>query len=743
MRKLIVFTLVLFSLISVSVAQATLTIDSIVELTDSNDVYLSYQSADASFQAQILHGSDSMAWSSSTPLQLIGVDTGQVIIRVENPSTCTQNFYRPRGFGFVVGFVFGNIDSALVQGSPNITTQPDGQTVATVGDNITLSVSALCDSTYQWQKDGVDLVGEVFPVLILNNIQLSDSGAYTLNVMNSVDTTVSDTAYVVVQAPPVITLNPTDTTLISGDTAIFIVAASGTDSLSYQWYLNGVAIPGATNDTLIINGVDTSDAGLYTCSVTNMAGSDTSTAATLVVNVPAQITVNPVSLTVNQGDTTIFYVVAIGTQPIAYQWQKDSVDIPGETNDSLVIVNTQPSDTGEYRCYVVNIAGSDTSSNALLSVNEPPVITLNPTDTTLVENDTLVLVCQATGTPMLNYQWHFDSTAILGATNATLNIFNVDSSDAGDYYCTCSNMAGSDTSLSATVTVTPGPDVIPPIISSVWFSSVDYSSFIVNSTTDEVTTSQVYYSEDQSYTNLAPFDSLLALTHSVSITGVKSSTMYYVLIMRTDAAGNLEVWKDSVMTPIAPPQPSGIPVSCTYDDNKFEISSLYSSTTPAQIWGVVDTGLTIDSITAKSTPQESGGTGVSLFKTLYLDRGVLPLVNDYTAKIVMQNSTLVKISTVTMKCSFITSVAENDLSQINVELFPNPASERITVRVDGLNSGSVYEIRIYDLGGRLVLQRSLNTEETVISRGDVSPGEYIYRVNMNTKVIHTGKILFK
>jgi len=60
--------------------------------------------------------------------------------------------------------------------------------------------------------------------------------------------------------------------------------ASGTAPLSYQWKRNNVNVPGGTSATLNLNGVASGDAGSYTCTVGNSAGSVTSSAATLTVN---------------------------------------------------------------------------------------------------------------------------------------------------------------------------------------------------------------------------------------------------------------------------------------------------------------------------------------------------------------------------------------------------------------------------------------------------------------------------
>jgi pectate lyase len=59
----------------------------------------------------------------------------------------------------------------------------------------------------------------------------------------------------------------------------------------------------------------------------------------------------------------------------------------------------------------------------------------------------------ASGTAPLTYQWKFGSTAISGATGASLTLTNVQSANAGSYTVTVTNSVGSVTSTAATLTV--------------------------------------------------------------------------------------------------------------------------------------------------------------------------------------------------------------------------------------------------------------------------------------------------
>jgi uncharacterized delta-60 repeat protein len=87
-------------------------------------------------------------------------------------------------------------------------------------------------------------------------------------------------------APPTIQYHPRDQAVAFHQQATFGVLADGTKPLSYQWYKNGMAIPGATADQMILSQPEFPDAGQYSVTVSNAEGSVTSTNATLVVKAP-------------------------------------------------------------------------------------------------------------------------------------------------------------------------------------------------------------------------------------------------------------------------------------------------------------------------------------------------------------------------------------------------------------------------------------------------------------------------
>ena len=163
-------------------------------------------------------------------------------------------------------------------------------------------------------------------------------------------------------------------TVTAGQTATFSVSASGTAPLSYQWRKNTTNISGATAASYTTPATTAPDNGAkFDVVVSNGAGSATSNQAILTVNaapVAPTITTQPANQTVTAGQTATFSVVASGTAPLTYQWQKNGSAISGATATSYTTPITTTADSGElFRVVVSNSVGSVTSNSATLTVS--------------------------------------------------------------------------------------------------------------------------------------------------------------------------------------------------------------------------------------------------------------------------------------------------------------------------------------------------------------------------------------
>lgn len=94
---------------------------------------------------------------------------------------------------------------------------------------------------------------------------------------------------------PLVAFADKSATINTGSGFSITVISDGTAPFTYQWFKNGVAIPGATGNAFVIAAAQASDAATYTCTVTNPVGSATSDNALITVATPV---VAPVKVTV-------------------------------------------------------------------------------------------------------------------------------------------------------------------------------------------------------------------------------------------------------------------------------------------------------------------------------------------------------------------------------------------------------------------------------------------------------------
>lgn len=176
---------------------------------------------------------------------------------------------------------------------PVILTEPTSTNVSS-DSAVTFEVTASgLPLFYQWFRNGIPLVdsatisGVQTPQLTLMSV--TNGAAYSVVVSNGAANVTSATAAVSVNGAPVILTQPTNRINVPGTLATFSVSAAGSGPLIYKWLKNSVPltnggnVSGATTSTLSLANVSTVDAANYSVTITNLAGSVTSAAATLML----------------------------------------------------------------------------------------------------------------------------------------------------------------------------------------------------------------------------------------------------------------------------------------------------------------------------------------------------------------------------------------------------------------------------------------------------------------------------
>ena len=315
---------------------------------------------------------------------------------------------------------------------------------------------------------------------------------------------VAEAAWFSLVAPVVITVPPVGFTNVTpGQSVTFSVTATGTGPLTYQWRLNGTAIPGATGATYPIQFVNASNAGLYSVVVGNAVGDLTST------NVPLTINVGSFNMTddfASQGNVNDFSRLlashnrnaTVQTNEPLHAGKKSKASVwltwtaptngivtmstagsgfdtilaayRGTNVANLILMDASDDDAGyacsrirfnaqmgvSYRICVASL-GSE-MGNILLGWNLEataqvvPEITAHPQDLTVGYGDTAQFTVTATN-GNFSYQWYRNGAVLVGASAATLTLSNVNDGDVGNYFVRVSSAVRFRDSQSASLQV--------------------------------------------------------------------------------------------------------------------------------------------------------------------------------------------------------------------------------------------------------------------------------------------------
>ena len=177
--------------------------------------------------------------------------------------------------------------------------QPDGKVL--FGHDfgvIRLLTNGAVDSTFGPRNDALGLgTAASLPTALVQN---SEGKIYVSAVAVQVNTTIRRAVariFGTIPPPLVIVQQPASQTVLAGTNVTFSIVATGAPPVLYQWRKNGKALTGATNDTLTLDDVDSTDTGDFTVVASSLGSSVTSAVARLQV----VFFVSPITVTVSAG----------------------------------------------------------------------------------------------------------------------------------------------------------------------------------------------------------------------------------------------------------------------------------------------------------------------------------------------------------------------------------------------------------------------------------------------------------
>uniref|UniRef100_A0A8C9N9E0 Hemicentin-1 n=1 Tax=Serinus canaria TaxID=9135 RepID=A0A8C9N9E0_SERCA len=319
--------------------------------------------------------------------------------------------------------------------------------------------------TINWRKDNMllrDTMGKYQTVpggdLILDSVGPEDSGSYTCIATNAAGED-THTVTLTVHVLPAFTELPGDVALTKGEQLRLTCKATGVPVPRITWTFNNNIIPAQYDDVnghseLLIERVSKEDSGTYVCSAENTVGSIKAIGFVYVKEPPVFKGDYHSSRIEPLGGNAMLNCEVRGDPPPTIQWSRKGVGVQISNrirqlvNGSLAIYGTVNEDAGDYKCVATNDVGV-VERSLTLTLQSPPVITVEPVGTVLEAGATAVLDCQARGEPPPAISWSRQGQPVLGddrvtlLPNGSLRIAALQREDTSQYECVARNLLGS------------------------------------------------------------------------------------------------------------------------------------------------------------------------------------------------------------------------------------------------------------------------------------------------------------
>ncbi|KAA8592798.1 hypothetical protein FQN60_018253 [Etheostoma spectabile] len=316
--------------------------------------------------------------------------------------------------------------------------------------------------------------------LQLPDVAPSDAGLYSCVASNQAGSSTKSFNLTVLEPPKISSPSSSEELTIAINSPLELAcSAVGVPPPTLSWLKDGRPLEGTDivqqdGHFVRISKVQVDDAGLYTCLASSLAGEDGKNHWVRVQVPPTLIGFGDVrTLTVPVNGHLTLECLADSDPPPDIEWYKDDAKLQLGSRiqrlaggQYLEIQEVRPEDSGQYSCVVTNIAGS-TSLFFTVEILLPPVIKESSSVVTAHVGQNAVLPCEVEGDSSTTVLWRKDGFPITQDHNkytvsseGSLRVNGVKLSDAGRYYCTVSNQAGSD-HRGVDLRVFVGPSISP------------------------------------------------------------------------------------------------------------------------------------------------------------------------------------------------------------------------------------------------------------------------------------------
>ncbi|XP_072604459.1 hemicentin-2 isoform X2 [Vulpes vulpes] len=323
-----------------------------------------------------------------------------------------------------------------------------------------------------WLKDRMPVESSVVHGVVsrggrlqLSRLQPTQAGTYTCVAENTQAEARKDFVVAVLVAPRIRSLGATqEHSVLEGQEVRLDCEADGQPPPDVTWLKDGGPLDQGVGphlrfyldgSALVLKGLKAQDSGAYTCVAHNAAGEDARlhTVSVLVPPTIEQWAESSGTLVSRPGELVTMACPVRGSAPIRVSWLKDGLPLPlsqrthlHSSGRTLRISQVQLADSGIFTCVAASPAGV-TDKNFTLQVHVPPV--LEPVevqnDVAVVRGSSVVLPCEARGSPLPLVSWMKDGEPLLPQSleqGPSLLLETAGAGDAGTYSCVAVSEAG-------------------------------------------------------------------------------------------------------------------------------------------------------------------------------------------------------------------------------------------------------------------------------------------------------------
>jgi hypothetical protein len=541
------------------------------------------------------------------------------------------------------------------------------------------------------------------------NITTAASGTYTCVITDACASTSIVTLTLTINPLPVVALSG-NTSICAGDSTLLTGSSGGTS----QWYLNGVAIIGATSNTYMA-----SAPGVYNMTKTNLNGCSDSAAVgiTFVVNAIPTVTASASLTTVCSGSNVTF----MGSGAASYAWS-------GGVTDNVPFAVTNG---GYYTVMGTDANGCMDMDSVLIVVNTLPVVSLGADSAQCAGIITL-----DAGNIGSTYMWQDNSTAQTFVVTST-----------GTYYVTVTDANGCMSSDSVSIAINPIPVVALGNDSTQCGGSITLDAGNAGSTyvwsdnsanqTFTATNSGTYYVTVTSVDGCTNADTVSVIINTIPTVALGADIVQCGGSVSLDAgtSGNTYQWSNGDSTQVVVVSTSG-----TYDVTVSDSLTGCSSTDTVvvtinnnpvvSITAIQDTICESDaSLTLIGAPLGGTFSGPGVLGTTF-DPSTLNGLQVLTYTVTDSNNCTGSI-TDNIYVDACAGINEGTFAQMNV--YPNPNLGQFTIDL-GYAPTAPVQVEIMNALGQKVQSFTMTTSVEQVDLSTYEGGMYLVRITSGNEV---------